>query len=366
MLKVYWTYPSLGEEEKKVVSEVMEKGWLTQGKITQLFEEEISRYIGCKYTTIVNSGTSGLITALWAHRVKHGDIVAVPSYTYISSAYSITATGAVPKLLDCNKQTFNVEPPKEPLNKVKGVIIVDVAGMPCDLDGWNQYCKENDMFLIEDATESFGARYKNRKVGNDENTVVFSFNLTKLLNTIEGGAICTNDPKIDELCKLIRRQGQVPAGGEYQHKIFGLNFRLNDLQSAIGRVQLRKIEEFLRNRNKVASTYKSLIAEKCPKEMIWWQKQPSYVTLHPYMLFQVICKNQKLRDKILENLSKKEVEYKVCWRPVHMQPVYAKKLRGNYPNSEWLYERSFTLPIGNAMPEDLVEYVAESVIEAIQ
>ena len=390
--KVFSVYPQIGEEEKIAVMEVMETGMVTQLEQTRLFEEEINKYLGCHHTTALNSGTSALIAALLAHDVGEGDMVAVPTYTYLATANAVRAVGANPVFMDCNKDTFNVDVPlagdklicspsvfgwqlekcQEYLDAVKrslkAIIIVDVAGMPCDLDDWNDYCEDHDIILIEDACEAFGAQYKKKKVGNHDHTVVFSFNITKPIHTIEGGAVCTNDIEIDERIKLIRRQGQdldlVVRTGDYHHPAFGLNFRTTDIQSAIGRVQLRHIDEFMKYRNEVAEAYKNMIGE-CSEDNIWWQEVPMYVTRHPYFMCLMVCKTETLRDKILRHLRSKGIESRVCWKPCHLQPIYEDTPKTHW-DSTWLYLHSLTLPTGNVIPKDVVDYVADSVIEALR
>jgi len=362
-MKIFWTYPDIGEEERLAVEKVLDKRWLSQGEETRLFEIELSEYLSSKYTTVVSSGTGALIVALLANGVGPGDYVIVPTFTFIATATAVRSVGAIPLFVDCDRESLNIsmEEVEDTLKKkkVKAVICTDVAGMPCDLEKLEELCRQYDAIFVEDAAESFGAEYKGRRVGSFNHTAIFSFHVAKTLTTVEGGCVVTNTEEIDKRCKLIRSHGMLPKGrGEYLHALFGLNFRTTDIQSAIGKAQLKKVDGFLMQRNKIAEIYKKNL-----RDHFNFQYVPDYVSLHPYMIFQLICASQKIRDNIRENLERNEVDYRICWKPVHLQEPFEQGLK--FSNSEWAWKNSISIPIGNVMPEDLAEFVSQKIMESI-
>lgn len=350
-----WTKPSLGLEEKNAIDRIVERGWFTQGPETKRFEQELCDYIGCKYAIVVNNGTSALITALLAHGIKANDEVVVPTFSFIASINAIIAIGAKPVLVDCDRATWNTTPDlvKEKLtNKTKAIMPVDVAGMPIDIDAFEELASKRGLILIEDSAEALGAMYKNKKIGSFNHTSVFSFHMAKQLTTIEGGCIVTNDKEVAERCYMIRNHGfDLNKRAEYIHRCFGLNFRITDLQAAIGREQLKKLDDAIKHRNKLVQIYR----EELDFEL---QQIPDYVSLHPYMFFGILTEN---REKLVNRLLENNIEVKLCWLPAHMQPYHSKIFDSNYENAEYIYSRILCLPMGNAITEEDIKKVIEVI-----
>jgi len=325
---------------------------VTQGKETELFEKDICSYVGCKNAVVVNNGTSALITALLANGIGPGDEVIVPTFTFISSVNAIIAVGAKPVLVDSDLKTFNTTPEfmkKAMTKKTRAIMPVDVAGMPVDIGAFEEFAEENNLIIVEDAAEAIGAKYKNKKIGSFEHTAIFSFHMAKLVTTVEGGCIVTGDNEIAEKCSMVRNVGM---RGRYDYKCFGLNLRITDIQSAIGRVQLKKIDSYLKLRNKLVKIYEEDL------DMVDFQEIPDYVTLHPYMLFGVLVDKNK-RDAIIKNLNQNNIGTRICWPPTHMQEYHKTIFKGRYPNAELLGSRIINLPMGNALTEDDVRYVTD-------
>ncbi|MHA1251555.1 MAG: DegT/DnrJ/EryC1/StrS family aminotransferase [Candidatus Helarchaeota archaeon] len=359
-MKVPWSIPELGIQEKEAVLRIIDSKWLSQGKETELFEAEISEYIGSKYTIVVNNGTSALIVSLLAHGIGRDDEVLVPTYTFIATINSILCVNAKPILVDCDPETFNTTPElMEPYitKKTKAILPVDVGGMPIDIHKFQKFADEHNLILIEDAAEGIGAKYKHKLVGNFDHTTIFSFHMAKLCTTVEGGCILTNDEKINELCRLIRNHGMKRP---YDHQIYGLNFRITDIQSAIGRVQLKKLPKFINNRNKIAKKYMQEL-----KNFVKFQKIPDYVSIHPWMIFSILVDEDK-RDILNKKLNSADIETRICWKPAHLQPYISKYIKyDKYPNAEFLYKKVINLPIGNAMNEEQVDYVIEVLLNSL-
>ena len=346
-----WSCPDIGKEEKEAAKRVIDSGMLTQGKETKAFEKDIKNYIGCKNAVVVNNGTSALITAMLAHGIGHNDEVIVPTFTFVASVNAILAVGAKPVLADSDPKTFNTTPElmeKYLTKKTKAVIPVDVAGMPINVDAFAEFAEKNNLIMIEDAAEAMGAEYKNKKIGSFNHTAIFSFHMAKLITSVEGGCIAASDDEIAARCSMIQNHGMLQ---KYDHKSFGLNFRLTDIQSAIGRVQLKKINKYLKWRNQLAKIYKEELGASFE-----YQEIPDYVDVHPHMIFGILAGKRK-RDYIMNYLKKNGVDARVCWPPVHMQEYHKKIFHGKYPNSEHIASRIINPPIGNVLSEEYLNYV---------
>ncbi len=360
--KIPWSVPDISKDELEAVSEVMTSGWLGMGPKTKQLESELCTFTGAKHAIVVNNGTSALITALLANGIGPGDEVFVPTYTFIATVNSVLAIGARPILVDCDQPTFNIS--VDQINRVlsdhhraKALIFVDVAGMPADIDSIRDLATKKNFILIEDAAESFGATYKNRKVGSYDHTTIFSFHIAKQVTMVEGGAVVTGDDGIAERCRLIRSHGE--GRQKYIHVDIGLNFRPTDLQSAIGIAQLQKAEKYLSLRGKLARIYMDSL-----KALLDFQYVPDYVTRHPWMLFMCLARDHSQRDTLNAFLNKSGIDTRIPWPPVHIQPFHKKKLGDiRCPNADSVFQRVISLPIGNAVTESDVTQVVENVKE---
>lgn len=352
--KISWAPPSLGKEEESIVKKTMKSQWLTQGKMTQKLEESICKFTNSKFAVATNNGTTALICSLLANDIGKDDEVIVPSFTFVATVNSIIAVGAKPILVDCDPLTFNTTPEimnKKISKKTKAIIPVDVSGMPIDIDRFRKFSNEKNLVLIEDAAEALGAKYKNKKIGSHGHTAIFSLHMAKIATAIEGGVITTNNKEIARKAKLIRSHGD--AGG-YNSVNFGLNFRISDLHAAIGVEQIKKINNFLKHRNKLAKIYKEELHE------FEFQRIPKYVTIHPFMLFGVLFDKNK-RNKINNFLNKNGIETRICWKPVHLQKYFQSEKKYRLPNTESIFSRIINLPMGNGLTEKDAYVVTKTI-----
>ncbi len=360
-MPIPWSEPDFGKEEKRAVNRVLSFGWLTQGKETELFEGELAKYTGAKHAIVVSNGTMALLAALLAYDIGPGDEVITPSFTFIATVNSILGVGAKPVLADCDLKTWNLSPAEaEKLitKRTKAVMPVHIAGMPVDIDGFKKLCRKYKIHLIEDGAEALGAGYKSKRVGGTGTTTIFSFHMAKLVTTVEGGCVVTDNNKLAERIKMIRNHGRKDLyqerrhGTEYSFEGFGLNMRMTDILATIGRVQLAKIDKTLRHRKKLVEIYKRELGNKYE-----FQEVPQYVTNHANMFFAVICAKNS-RQKIQKRLLAKGVSTRVTFTPVHQQRWHKKLFpAARFKNSEEIYSRILSLPLGNKISEAQVEEV---------
>ena len=247
--------PLIEEEEIKEVVKVLRSGMLAQGKLVEEFERSFASYVGTKYAIAVSNGTAALHVALISLGIGPGDEVAVPSYTFYATASSVILSGARPVFVDVDPKTGTMDPQdlsRKISDRMRAVIPVHVHGHPADLDSIREVLGDREIFILEDSAQAHGALYKGSKVGSIGEVGAFSFYPTKNMTTGEGGIITTDDEYVYRRAKAIRDQGQT---SKYEHHYVGFNYRMTEINAAIGLVQLRKLDAFNARRKEIASIY---------------------------------------------------------------------------------------------------------------
>jgi len=348
--------PDLGDMEEKAILDVFRSGWLGQGKKTEEFEKLLSEYFTTD-TVTVNSGSSAIMCALLAHGIKPGDNVVVPNFTFMSTASVPKILGAKIIPVDINPITLNldIQALEEILkkNEIKFVIFVDVAGLSNDIEALTDLSKKYNFTLLEDAAEAFGSEYKNKKIGSFDHTTIFSFHIAKQITTIEGGCITSKDEKIVKKIRAIKDIGRTKKG--YTHEFLGSNFRITDIQSAIGIQQLRKIDNVLEKRQKIAATYKEKILG------LEFQEIPAYATLHSHMIFFAIAKDESTRNRYYTELRKEGIDSRMPWTPINKQPCFPELNHLKLRNSEEISKKCFTIPIFNTITDNDVTTIINKI-----
>lgn len=358
--KVFWSIPDIGADEKKAVLETLETGWLGMGPKTKQFEKDLGAYTGAKHSVVVNNGTSALLTALMTLGVKPGDEILIPTYTFVATASSAIALGAKPVLVDCDPATFNVGPKEIEAAlahhpKAKGLIFVDVAGLPADIDAIRAVAERHHLWLLEDAAEAFGGVYRTTKIGNFDHLTIFSFHIAKQVTTVEGGAIQTNRDGVVDKLRLVRSHGE--GKEKYVHVDLGLNFRPTDIQSAIGIAQLRKADHYIDLRNRIARLYQEKLGNH-----LAFQSVPAYATRPTWMILMVLARDKAERDRLNTHLNAHGVDTRIPWPPIHRQPYYVERFGATAcPVADATFDRALSLPIGNALTMDDAGYVIDTV-----
>ncbi len=383
-IKIPPAKPLIEEEEIEAVKRVLKSGRLTQGPVTEEFEREFAKYNSVKYAIAVSSGTAALYIALIAAGVKPGDEVITTSYTFIATANTIVYAGAIPVFADINPDTYNIDPKsiEEAItSRTKAILIVHLFGQPCDVDPIIDIAREHNLVLIEDCAQAHGALYKGRMVGTFGDVACYSFYPTKNMTTGEGGMIVTNNREIAEKARLIRNHGQVKR---YEHAILGFNFRMTDIQAAIGLVQLKKLEQMIKARVKRAKQVSDELENV--KNITPPYEMPG--VRHVYSLYAPKLEGNHEKARLLKLIAKLQEKgvgaREVYPEPIYKQPLYQDimneeknpyaKLFGREvsykdckcKNAEDIVKQVFQLPLYPSMTDEEVEYMVNCVKESVK
>jgi perosamine synthetase len=350
--------PMIGEEEVRAVSEVLRSGKLVQGEKVSQFESGFSCYTGSKFAAAVSSGTAALQIGLQSLGIQKGDEVIVPPFTFAATANAVIHCGAKPVFGDIDPRTFNLDPERvqeKITDMTKAVVCVHLYGQPCEMDPLARMCKAAGASLVEDAAQAVGADYRGRKVGTFGLIAAFSFYATKNLTTGEGGMITTGQKDLAEKARMIRNQGQKE---QYRHEIISYNFRMTDIQAAIGIEQLKRIEALNRKRIENAKFLSDSLSSVKGIEIPFVPKHVKHV------FNQYTIKIPEDRDKLLNYLNSHGIGAKVYYpEPVYMQPPYLEMgfRRGLCPVTEDVCRQVLSIPVHPLLTQEELETVADAV-----
>ncbi len=351
--------PVLGREEIAAAVKVLKSGNLTQGENVSRFERQFSSYIGTKYGVACSSGTSALQVGIEALGIGDGDEVVTTPFTFIATGNSILYNGATPVFADIDARTFNIDPVKieSKINeKTKAVLVVHLYGQPCDMKGVKDLCEQHGLLLIEDCAQAHGAEYKGKRVGSFGDLSTFSFYATKNMVTGEGGMILTDNDATSEKAKVIVNQGQI---GKYDHVVIGYNYRMMEVQGAIGLAQLHKLGKLNAKRD-----YNAHFLSKRLGKLDWLEIP--YVAKgvrHAWHQFTIKV-SAGFRDDFLNYLNSNGVGARVYYaKPVHLQPAY-KSLgygEGMCPSAESVSKQVLSLPVHPNLKKSELEKIVDVV-----
>jgi len=356
--------PLIGDEEINAVVEVLKSGMLAHGKEVEAFEREFADYLGAKHGIAVANGTAALDVALKALKIKPGDEVITTPFTFIASATSILFQGARPVFADIDPETYNLDP-NEVLEKItdktKAILVVHLYGQPANMKVFTEIAEDYNLYLIEDCAQAHGAKFEGKKVGTFGHIAAFSFYPTKNMTTGEGGMVVTNDDELAERAKLIRSHGQAE---KYLHVELGYNLRTTNMAGAIGRVQLRKLDEWNRIRNENAEKLSEGI-RKIDGLIPPYVDPRVYHVFHQYVI-RVGDEFRLNRDELMAKLRERGIGTAVHYpMPVHHQPLFQKLGydKNCCPNAIEASKKVLSLPVHPAVSEEDIEYIIESLRE---
>jgi len=352
--------PNIGKKEEFYVLKAVRSGWVSSlGKYVEKFEKNFAKYCGRKHAASICSGTAALHLALLALGIKKGDEIIVPNFAFIAVANAVLYVGATPVLVDSEIDTWNVDAQKieEKINyKTKAIIVVHTYGNPCDIDALTNIAKKHNLFIIEDAAEAHGAEYKNKKCGSFGDVSCFSFYGNKTITTGEGGMCLTDNDDLYQKILVLRDHG-MEKGKKYWHEVVGYNYRLTNLQAALGCAQLEKIEKFIKIKRKNAELYKKFL-----KDVPWIIlpiEKPN--TINTYWMFSVLVKD-KSRDLILRKLKDNGVDGRIFFYPACDMPPYKKFKSGGLDVSRKIAYSGLNLPSSTKITAEEIKYICKILI----
>ncbi|MBI5609276.1 MAG: DegT/DnrJ/EryC1/StrS family aminotransferase [Deltaproteobacteria bacterium] len=369
--------PLFGPEEQAAVAAVLRSGWVVQGPRVEAFESDLAAIGGAEYAVAVSSGTAGLHLSLLAANVHPGDDVIVPSLSFIATANAAWMAGARPVFADVAPDLPNVTP--DSVDRVwtpqtRAVIAVHQLGVPFDRQEMRRLCHDRGAVLIEDAACALGSLHKGEAIAADAEFAVFSFHPRKVITTGEGGAILTNNPEHAERLRRLRNHGmsiaadQRHAGGKREQYLEpAWNFRMTDIQAAIGGEQLRKLGEIVERRRLLATRYEELLAT-CyevaplqPRADDHWNVQTYCVCVAPGQ-----GEPAARRDEVLRRLNEQGIGARRGILAAHLEPAWHDLLRDPLPYTEAWAAQSLALPLFHGMTDDDQQQVAGALVEALQ
>ena len=363
MKNIPWANPNFDNKEFNQIKKSFKRQRFTMGKNVLNFEKKFSKIWKSKYSIAVSNGTVALDLALRAISVKHGDEVIVPAVSYISTASAVSYIGATPVFIDICPNLFSLDPnkiQKAITKKTKAIIYIDYGGIPSNFVKITKIAKKNNLFLILDGAQTLGAKVNNNYIGHNGIISTVSFHMAKIISTIEGGMISTNSKKLEKKIRTIRNIGE-PLGEKYSHTVLGTNARMNELQAGIGLEQLKKLNFYVKERNRIAFIYIDLFDKynvKIQLPVIPSEFKPSY-------FFFPILVNK--RDFIAKTILKKfNIDTRIAYpKPIYDQPMYKngnlKFKKSDCHNSENFCKKILNLPIYPYMKKSDISYVVKAI-----
>ena len=370
------TKPLLGEAEELAVIQVLRSGWLVQGPKVAEFEDEVATYLGAKYAVATSSCTAALHLALLLHGIEPGDEVIVPSFTFIATANAVLYTGATPVFVDIDPRSYNLDPSAVQTAitpRTKAIMPVHQLGLAADMDRLAAIARQHDLVLIEDAAPAIGATYKGRKVGGLGNAACLSFHPRKVITTGEGGMLVTDSLPMADRARTLRAHGMSVsdlARHRAERVIFeeypelGYNYRMTDMQAAIGIEQLRRLDAMIERRRQIARRYAEALADVEGLLL----PLSSHEAPHTYQSYMVELQSDLgvNRDQLMQQLLTVGVATRRGVMAIHLEPYYrAQYPRLTLPVTETAARRAMLLPIYATMTTAEQDYVIEQFVSAL-
>jgi len=364
----------IDNDDIAAVIQVLRSELITQGPAIEKFESKIADYVGAKYAVAFSNGTAALHGACFAAGISPGDEVITTPITFLASSNCVMYVGGTPVFADIKSDTYNIDPEQieaKISKKTRAIIAVDFTGQPVEIDRINEIAQKNNLIVIQDAAHSLGAEYDGRKVGALADMTMFSFHPVKHITTGEGGVIVTNDEEYYNKLVLFRSHGvtrnpelmrQNDGPWYYEMIDLGYNYRMTDLQAALGISQMDKLVRFVEKRRHIAKNYNDAFRDMSGL-IIPFQHSRALSSWHLYVLGWKPEAFKADRKMIFESMRAENIGVHVHYIPIHKQPYYRDLGYGeqSYPNAESYYEISISLPIFPSMDAEDVEHVIQAV-----
>lgn len=361
MKRISVAQPNLNGNERKYILDCLDTTWISSaGKYINKFENEFAKFCGVKHAISTNNGTTALHLALVGLGLKPGDEVLIPTVTYVATANAVRYCGSIPILLDVCPETLNIDPrviEEKISTKTRGIIAVHLYGHPADMQAINKIAKRHRLWVLEDAAEAHGAQVGSKRVGSLGNCATFSFFGNKIITTGEGGMITTNDTNLAAKLRLYRGQGMDP-NRRYWFPVIGYNYRMTNIQAALGLAQLEKIDASLAYRLKIASWYNDALSDLSDKVIL--PKQAPWAR-HVYWMYNIFLRegNEAKRDIVMHKLDQLGIETRPVFYPMHEMPPY--KELSSFPIADSWSKSGINLPTHELLKREDIKLIAKSL-----
>lgn len=359
--------PLLDGNEEKYLVDCIRTGWISsEGPYIRQFEEKFAAYIGRSEGIAVSNGSGALDIAVQALKIGLGDEVIMPTFTIISPAQSVVRAGALPVLVDSDPVTWNMDVNQiesKITKKTKAILVVHIYGLPTDMDPVIGLCKKYNLFLIEDAAEMHGQTYKGKKCGTFGDISIFSFYPNKHITTGEGGMIMVDDPDLAERCRKLRNLAFEPKGRRFIHNELGWNYRMTNMQAALGLAQLERIDEFVERKRSTGMRYTELLKGSASLQLPLAKTDYSE---NIYWVYAVVLNNEVPfnAEEAMQRLTNAGIGTRPFFWPMHEQPVFKKMgyyVGERYPVAEQIARRGFYIPSGLALSDEQIALSASAL-----
>jgi perosamine synthetase len=359
--------PVIGERELAYATDAVRSGWVSSlGPYIERFERAFAHYVGVSHAVAVSNGTVGLHLALHALGIGPGDEVLVPDLTFVATAHAVLQTGATPVFVDVEPDTWCLDPiaaERAITPRTRAIMPVHLYGHPADMDGIQRLADDHESFIVEDAAEAHGAEYHGRKVGSIGKVGVFSFYGNKIITTGEGGMLTTNDAALANRLRHLKDHGMSPQR-RYYHTELAFNYRMTNIQAALGLAQLEQIERFIERRRQIFRWYVKELAG-LPSIMLNVERPG---TRNVYWMSSVVLKSQchVTREELASRLRLQDIDSRPFFVPMHQLPHLANfrsvsRQGDGCPQAEWIAARGLNLPSGGSLDEQTVHRIARTV-----
>ena len=355
--------PCLGEEELKNVVDAIKSNWISsKGKFIEEFENNFAQYCGVKYGITTSNGTTALHLALAALGIKSGDEIIIPDLTFVATANTVRYCNAKPVFVESHPDYWCIDPEKieeKTTSKTKAIILVHLYGHPCDMGAILDIAKKHNLFVIEDAAEAHGAEYKGKKVGSFGDISCFSFYGNKIITTGEGGICLTNNEELAEKMRILRDHG-MSKEKKYWHNIIGFNYRMTNLQAAMGVAQLKKLDKFIEKKRKIAKWYKEGLKELEEKGLIKLHPEMKWAKCI-YWIYSILIEDKFgiSKEELMKKLEERGIETRPLFYPIHILPPY--KNDEKFPVAEEISKKGISLPSSVALDKERVDKIIKEI-----
>ncbi|MCA9398330.1 MAG: DegT/DnrJ/EryC1/StrS family aminotransferase [Candidatus Omnitrophica bacterium] len=361
--------PYLGKKEERYLNDCIKTNWISSaGEYISKFEESFSQYCGQKYGIATTNGTTALHLALAALKIGPGDEVIMPAFSIASTAFAAVYCGAKPIFVDVEPDTWNINPAlieARITKKTKAIIPVHMYGHPCDMDAIMKIARKYKLYVVEDAAEAHGAEYKGKKAGGFGHISCFSFYANKIITCGEGGMVLTSNKKLAERCQRLKNLSFLKEK-RFWHEELGFNFRMTNMQAAIGLAQFEQIEKYVNLRRKNAVLYTKFLKDVPGIQFPVERKNVKNV----YWMYGLVLEKDfpLTREQLMNKLRDKGIETRTFFISLHNQPVFKKiglAAKEKFPVSANISRQGLYLPSGSGLNKQEIKYICDSIKELI-